>query len=468
MPNNQISFKIGRKLTEEESAALAVAKKLQDSGFETYWAGGAVRDELLGLEAHEVHDIDIATVAKPEEIKKIFPDSYDRGKAFGVVAARYGEFEFEITTFRKDIGIFDHRRPEKIEFSSAKLDAGRRDFTINGLFYDPVKAEIIDFVGGIKDLKTKTIRFIGEPAERIKEDYLRMLRAARFSCKLNFAIEKISAEEIKKNAPEIGQISAERLREELGKILLCRRRDEGILALDRLGLLKELLPEVVALKNISQPKEFHSEGDVFTHTLLALKNIGATDNEPLVWAVLLHDIAKPATIGYRSKIGKTSITFFEHDAESVKMATEILGRLKFSHHFINATTWAIGQHMRIVNAFRGMSQRKQEKLFSDPNIQLLLDLTKADLSASLRPDGKTEMKLYEDAVNLKEKFEREASIEEKEQAKKFSLVTGYDIMKILKIPAGPKIGQIKSQIEQQYLDGKINTRQEALKSLEKY
>lgn len=465
MLNNRISFKIDRELTEEESAAFTVAKKLQDKGFEAYWAGGAVRDELLGLEAH---DIDIATSAKPDEIKKIFSDSYDRGKSFGVMAVKIGDFEFEVTTFRQDIGVFDHRHPEKVEYSTAENDAKRRDFTINGLFFNPVKLEIIDYVNGIRDIKEKTIRFIGEADERIEEDYLRMLRAVRFVCRLNFKIEKNSVDAIKKNANEINEISAERIRDEMNKIFLCENRDEVFIKLNEWGLLKEILPEVERLRNISQPREFHSEGDVWTHTLLALKNIGKTLNEELIWAVLLHDVGKPETIGYRSQIGKTSITFFEHDVRGAQKAKEILERLKFSHHFINNVTWAIGQHMRIVHAFMGMSERKQQQLFSDPNVNLLLDLTKVDLSASLRPDGKAEMKLYEDALKLKEKFEHETSIEEKEQAKKFNLVTGQDIMEILKIPAGPKIGQIKNDLEQAYLESKINSRREALEMLEKY
>lgn len=468
----KIGFKINTKLSDEESAAFDITKILQDAGYETYWAGGAVRDLILGL---PVHDIDIATAAKPEEIKKLFPDSYDRGKAFGVVAVKRGEHEFEIATFRSDIGIADHRRPVKVEFTSSQRDAKRRDFTINGLFYDPIKAEIVDFVDGLTDIKRKIIRFIGEPIERINEDYLRMLRAVRFACRLDFDIEKLSYDAIKKNTTKINEISAERIREELSKMLLLKNRDLAIEQLNKIELLDEVLPELKKLKNVPQPKEFHSEGDVWTHTLLALKNIGETNSEELIWTVLLHDIAKPETIGYRSEKNKTSITFFDHDIKSAEMAEEILEGLKFSNHFSAKVSWAIRQHMRIINAFRGMSERKQKKLFSDPNIQLLLDLTKADLSASLRPasrqggpGGKVDLKMYNDAVALKEKFEKESSEEEKSQVKKFDLITGHDIMKILKLEPSPEVGRIKTEIETAYLDGKINTRADALKMLEKY
>lgn len=465
---NKIKFTIQEKSLQIERA-ISLVKKIKEHGFEAYFAGGAVRDLLLGL---PVHDIDIATSARPKEIKNIFANSYDKGKDFGVVgikskvAPTNGE-EFEITTFRSDIGTLDHRRPKKVEFSSAQEDALRRDFTINGLFFDPQSEEVIDFVDGLKDLKRKIVRFIGNPGERIEEDYLRILRAVRFCEKLGFHLEEETKKAIKQNALKIKEISAERIRDELNKILILPNRDTAIKELDNLGLLKEILPELKKTQNVPQPREFHSEGDVFTHILLALKNAQEA-REELIWAILLHDIAKPQTIGFRSKIGKTSITFFDHDKISCEMAEDILRRLCFSHHFIHSVTWAISQHMRIINAFRGMSERKQKKLFSDQNIELLLDLTKADLSASLRANSKPDMEMYEEAVKLKEKFQKEMSEEEKHQVKKFDLISGRDIMEILKLSPGPEVGKIKTDIEKTYLDGKINSRAEAIKILEKY
>jgi len=468
--NTKLNFKIDRKQTEEETAALDIVKTLQNAGYETYWAGGAVRDLILGL---DVHDIDIATAAKPEEIKKIFPEAYGRGKAFGVMAIKKKftptyEGDFEIATFRSDIGVADHRRPKAVEFTSSLHDAQRRDITINGLFYDPIKSEIIDHVNGLADIKRKVIRFIGEAQLRVNEDYLRMLRVIRFAIRLGFNIESRTFFAIKQNVEKISQISVERIREEISKMLLLKNRRQAIEKLDESGLLSIILPELKNLKNVAQPKEFHAEGDVWTHTLLALQNIGETNSEELVWTVLLHDIAKPQTIGFRSEKNKTAITFFDHDVQSAQMAEEILERLKFSHHFIDKVSWAIRQHMRIVNAFRGMSERKQKKLFSDPNIGLLLNLTQADLSASLRPNHEPDIKMYQDALVLCEKFEKETSEEEKHQVKKFDLVNGDDIMKILKISAGPEIGEIKTELEKAYLDGKINTREDALKLLGKY
>ena len=458
-------YKIERDLTDEESAAFAIVKTLQEAGFETYIAGGAVRDLILGV---ETHDIDIATAAKLEEIKKIFPSAEDRGKSFGVVAVKTSDYEFEVATFREDIGVSDHRHPESVKFTSAIKDAQRRDFTINGMFYNPATAEVIDYVDGLRDIKRKLIRFIGNPDDRLDEDYLRMLRAVRFSVRFGFEIEKESLLAIKNVVGSINEISVERIREEVGKMLLSDKRVEAIKLMDEIGLLDEILPELKSMKNVPQPREFHAEGDCFTHVLLALTNIGQTNSEELVWCVLLHDIAKPETIGYRAQKNKTSITFFDHDVQSAEKAQEILERFRFSAHFVKNVCWAIRQHMRIVHAFTGMSERKQKKLFVDPNIELLLDLTKADLSASLRPTHEPDMKMYEDALALRAKFEAETSEEEMNQVKKFDLVTGEDIMKNLKIEAGPQIGEIKDKLEQAYLDGKINTREDALKEMEKF
>ncbi len=455
-----IQFKLKRKPTSEEAAAFEIVKKLQEAGFETYIAGGAVRDFYLGNVAH---DIDIATAAKPEVIEKLFPKSYNRGKAFGVKAIKDGDFEFEVATFRVDIGTTDHRRPASVEFTTAENDAKRRDFTINALFYDPKKSQILDFVGGLEDLKNKIVRFVGLPKWRIDEDYLRMLRAIRFTHRLGFALDFEAAKEIKKEAKNINKISTERIRDELTAIITGPQRQQALMQMESLGLLKVILPELLALRDVAQPPEFHSEGDVWIHSLIALESLNEPSAE-LAWTVLLHDIAKPQTQAFREH-PKSKITFFEHDEESAKKAREILGRLRFSNEFIDACVWAISQHMRIIHAFQGMGERKQKRLFTHPHIELLLNLTRADLTASLRPNLKADLSMYNEALKKKQEFEKEASDEEKQQIKKFTLVTGQDIMEILKIPAGPKVGEIKNKIEQAYLEGKISTREEALKMI---
>ena len=463
----KIDFKIERPLSQEEKRGSIVLKTLQDKGFESYFVGGGVRDELMGNPAH---DIDIATSAKPGEVEEMFPNVYDRGKQFGVMAVQTGDHEFEVATFRSDIGIADHRRPEKVEFTSAEADAKRRDFTINGLFYDAQKEQIIDFVGGLEDLENKIIRFIGEPQERIDEDYLRMLRAIRFSSRFDFEIEKESHDKISENAEKISQVSAERIRDELTKMLVHPNRAKAIEQLSEIGLLKQILPELETLKGVEQPPEFHSEGDVWTHTLLALEKLPEGVDEVVAWTILLHDIAKPETKAERDH-PKSKITFFEHDAKSAQKAETILKRMKFSNDFIDEVTWAISQHMRIINAFhegnQQMSERKQAKLFLDPRIDTLLEATRADLSASVRPDGKADISMYENALKRKEEFQARPE-DEQEQVRKFSLISGKDIMEVLDIQQGPEVGRIKKDLEQSFLDGKISTRNEAMEKLETY
>lgn len=460
-------FKIERPLSAEEKKGAVILSRLQEKNFESYFVGGGVRDELMGNSAH---DIDIATAAKPEEIEELFSNCYDRGRKFGVMAVQSGEHEFEVATFRSDIGIADHRRPEKVEFTSAKVDAKRRDFTINGLFYNPQKSQIIDFVGGREDLQNKIIRFIGDPQARIDEDYLRMLRGVRFACRFDFEIEENSRKAIIQNKEKIKEVSAERIRDELTKMLIDKNRAKALEKLSEIGLLQEILPEAELMKGVQQPPEFHREGDVWTHTMLALENLPEEVDEVTAWTVLLHDIAKPETKGERDH-PKSKITFFEHDNLGAKKAAKILKRFKFSNGFIEKVSWVINQHMRIINAFREddqqMSERKQEKLFLDPNIDVLLEATKVDLSASVRPDGKSDLSMYEKALERKKYFQSRPE-DEKKQVKKFDLITGQDIMEILKIESGPKVGEVKSKIEQAYLDGKISTREEALKMIKGY
>lgn len=455
-----LNLKIERPLSEEEKIASEILLTLQKAGYESYFVGGGVRDELMG---NPTRDIDLATQAKPEEIERLFSCVYDRGKKFGVMAVQSGEYEFEVATFRNDIGILDHRRPEKVEFTSAENDAKRRDFTINGLFYDPEKSQIFDWVGGLRDLKDKIIRFIGDPEKRIAEDYLRMLRAVRFANRFNFSLEEKSKEAIIKNAPKIKEVSVERIAQELTKMLVDKNRVKSLEMLFDLKLLAQILPEIEELKGVQQPVEFHSEGDVWTHTLLALEKLNNPSPE-LVWTVLFHDIGKPQTQGFRDH-PKSKITFFEHDVISAEMAEKILKRLKFSNDFIDGCVWAISQHMRIIHAFSGMSERKQLKLFTHPHIDLLLNLTQVDLGSSIRPSGQPEMKMYEDAIQKRHNFQKQKETTEKNQVKKFTLITGNDIINILKIPAGPKVGEIKTKIEEKFLEGKISTRDEALKMI---
>ena len=274
------------------SVAASVVRKLQENGFVAYFAGGSIRDALRGTAPK---DIDIATSAKPDEVQKLFRRTVPVGLQFGVVRVLEGDFEFEVATFRSDGVYLDGRHPQFVEFSTPEKDAFRRDFTVNGIFYDPLKDKVIDFVGGREDLGRKLIRAIGLPSERFAEDRLRMLRAIRLASALVFEIESGTWSAIRAEANELLVVSPERVRDELLKILVDAHRLRGFDLLDKSGLLAVILPEVDALKGCEQPEQFHPEGDVFVHTRMMLGLLGPEASGVQALSVLLHDIGKPPT-----------------------------------------------------------------------------------------------------------------------------------------------------------------------------
>jgi poly(A) polymerase len=276
-----------------QKEATEIVRKLQDNNFEAYFAGGCVRDILLGLDPQ---DIDIATNAKADQVQELFPENVPIGKQFGVILVKGQKHQYEVATFREEGPYLDKRRPSSVKFSSAQNDAKRRDFTINGLFFDPVNQKIIDYVGGQEDIKKKTIRFIGDAKERIEEDNLRLIRAIRFKVTLNFQYSADTFDILTQNAPLITNVSSERLREEINKILLSKRRHIGMTELSQSRIIDYIIPEINKLKGVPQPIEYHHEGDVFTHTYLAIKSLPTDAPLHLVWAVLLHDIGKPSTL----------------------------------------------------------------------------------------------------------------------------------------------------------------------------
>jgi poly(A) polymerase len=275
-----------------ERTARAVVERLQNAGFEAFYAGGCVRDVLLGLVPK---DYDIATSARPEQVQALFSRTYAVGAHFGVIIVLKDGHEFQVATFRSDGVYLDGRRPVEVTYSSPRQDAERRDFTINGMFYDPVRDEVIDYVEGQKDLRMGVIRAIGDPASRFREDRLRLLRAVRFSATFGFGIEPATWEALRVNAPEIHAVSAERIREELVRIFTSPTRVRGFDLLDSSGLMARILPEIEALKGCEQPPQFHPEGDVFVHTRRMLELLPAETTLPLVFSVHLHDIGKPPT-----------------------------------------------------------------------------------------------------------------------------------------------------------------------------
>jgi poly(A) polymerase len=256
-----------RSLSPMENAARKIAARLREEGYMAYFAGGCVRDMMRGLTPK---DYDIASDARPEVVQRLFPRTYAVGAHFGVIIVMENDFQFEVATFRSDDAYIDGRRPSAVHFSSPKEDAARRDFTINGMFYDPVAEEVIDFVGGRADIAAKLVRAIGDPTKRFAEDRLRMLRAVRFATVLGYEIDKTTWEALVANAASINEISAERIRDELVRIFLSPNRVRGWDLLDSSGLTRAILPELEAMKGVLQPEQFHPEGDVFVHTRLML------------------------------------------------------------------------------------------------------------------------------------------------------------------------------------------------------
>lgn len=430
-----------------QTTATNLVRKLQNAGFKAYFAGGAVRDMLLGREAK---DIDIATSAKPQEIRGLFSKTIPIGEKFGVILASEKGHHFEIATFRSDSGYSDGRRPDYVTFSDAKEDVLRRDFTINGIFYDPVKNEFIDYIGGREDLDKRIIRFIGNADERIKEDYLRILRAVRFKNKLNFQYDTETFKALKRNKRSVKNISSERNRDELNKILDDKSRYASLRDLDEAGILDLLFPELSKCKGVRQPKDYHMEGDVFEHSLLAVKTLPPKAPLFVVWAVLLHDIGKPDTFFE----GKDRIHFNGHVFRSEELAKQILERLKFPNIERNIILWLVRNHM-IVGDIPKMRKSKKRLFILDPKMKWLLRVHKADAMGS----DPVDLSLYKKIKNLIEA----------ERGKKIPrvILTGDDVIKVLGIKPGPQVGKYLQKIHHAQLEGKIRTKKEAIKFLKK-
>jgi tRNA nucleotidyltransferase/poly(A) polymerase len=412
-------------------AAREVVARLSGQGHSAYFAGGCVRDLVRG----EIpKDIDIATAARPEEVQEI-----------GVIVVLENGFQFEVATFRSDGIYLDGRRPVEVHFSSAEEDAKRRDFTINGMFFDPTTDEIIDFVGGRADLEEKLIRAIGDPAQRFAEDRLRLLRAVRFATVLDFAIEPATWTALRQSAAQITEISAERIREELVRIFLSPNRQRGWDLLDESGLMRTILPEIETMKGCAQPEQFHPEGDVFRHTRLMLKLLPNEVSVPLVFSVLFHDVAKPPTATV-DEAGR--IRFNAHDRIGAEMTELIMERLRFSRDEIDATVEMVRQHMVFKDAPQ-MRVAKLKRFMARPTFAEELELHRVDCAASHRM-----MDNYEFLQRKREEFANEPIIPP-------PLVRGDDLI-ALGLKPGPKFGEILEAVETRQLEGSLTSREEAL------
>lgn len=426
------------KMTKQQKA-LQIVKTLKDKGFEAYFVGGCVRDLLRKKTAK---DFDIATSAVPKDIEKIFPKTIAVGAQFGVMVVLMEGDSFEVATFRADKGYKDGRHPTGVRFTDAKEDAVRRDFTVNGLFYDPTSKKVMDWVGGQKDLKLKLIRAIGDPKKRYEEDKLRMLRAVRFASVLGFKIEPKTFAAIKTLCKKIKVVSAERVRDELIKMFTGPNPALAMDLLDKSGLLKEVLPEVVKMKGVQQPKQFHPEGDVYVHTRLLMSQL-KSPSVVLAFGSLLHDIGKPATFKRSDRI-----RFNGHETVGAKMAEEILTRLRFSNDVKEQIVACVDGHMRFKDV-RQMRESTLKKFFQRPTFETELEQHRIDCLAS-----------HGDLSNWKFLKKKLKSLS-KEEIKPDPLLRGSDIL-ALGFQPGPLIGSILKAIEEGQLEGELKTRDEAL------
>jgi poly(A) polymerase len=425
-----------------EQTARVICSRLRGSGHIAYFAGGCVRDMVRGCTPK---DIDIVTDARPEQVQKIFPRTHAVGAHFGVIIVVENESQFEVATFRSDDVYLDGRRPTAVHFSSPEEDAKRRDFTVNGMFFDPESNTVIDFVGGRADLEAKLIRAIGQPAQRFAEDRLRLLRAVRFATTLDFQIEQKTWDALVASAPAITQISAERIRDELVRIFLSSHRLRGWDLLDASGLLRAIIPEIESMKGCAQPPQFHPEGDVFQHTRLMLELLPEKVSVPLVFSVLLHDVAKPPTASV-DEAGR--IRFNAHDRVGAEMTEQIMERLRFSRAEIDATVEMVRQHMVFKDVPR-MRVAKLKRFMARPTFEDELELHRVDCASS-----HAMLDNYDFLVRKKDEFANEPIIPP-------PLVTGDDLI-ALGMKPGPRFGEILEAVETRQLEGTLESREEAL------
>ena len=439
----------------------SIVQTLRQRGFQAYLVGGCVRDLLLG---REPKDYDVATNATPQQVMGIFPETYAVGAQFGVVlvpAPEEGEERgaesgvstevspkpcaVEVATFRSDIGYSDGRHPDEVRFSlDPREDVARRDFTINGMLLDPVSGEVLDFVGGRKDLEAGIIRTIGDAERRFGEDKLRMLRAVRFAARFEYAIEPATFAAMRKLASQIEVVSRERVRDELTRMLTEGHGRRAFLLLDESGLLKPILPEIAAMKGVEQPAEFHPEGDVFVHTLLLLENLPNPCPLTLAWGALLHDVGKPATF----RVAPDRIRFDSHVEVGVKIAEEICERMRFSNDETEQILALVDNHMRFGHVTR-MKESTLKRFLRMPGFDEHLALHRADCLASHRNLATYELIQQKRAEIPAEKM------------RPSPLMTGDDLISEGRVP-GPEFREILSAVEDAQLEGRLASRDAAL------
>jgi len=440
--------------SKHSKGAFDIVRKLRKVGHKAYIAGGAVRDALL---KRKVEDIDIATSAAPAKVKKLFLKTIPTGEKHGTITVRLGKMNYEVTSFRTESAYESRRRPKAVSFvASPEKDAKRRDFTLNALFYDPEASHILDFVGGLADLRRGLIRTVGSPDARLREDALRLMRAARFATVLNLSIERETRSAVKKNAKLIRKISAERIKAELDKIISSDRAPAGIGLLDELGLLQFILPELKDCQRVTQQKDKHAEGDVYTHSILSLENSESQDLATR-YATLFHDLGKVKTRAVKN--GK--ITFYKHPQEGSEIVKRVCGRLRFSKNDAEKIIWLVKSHM-VPDEFINMRPGTRRRWGLSPYFGDLLAVHKADAIASLGPNGAAshDTRPYEQGLKILKEIKSRPELGR-------PIISGNDVMKILKIKSGPSVGKILRHIEEKKLAGKFSSKKQALDYLQK-
>ncbi|HEY1424929.1 MAG TPA: HD domain-containing protein [Candidatus Acidoferrum sp.] len=425
--------------------ANSICDTLQGARFEAFLVGGCVRDILLG---REPADYDVATIATPDQVLQLFPDGVAVGAQFGVILVPRDGLKVEVATFRSDIGYTDGRHPDRVEYAkSAEEDVQRRDFTINGLVMRHDTGEVLDYVDGQADLRAGIIRAIGEPGRRFAEDKLRMLRAVRFAARFGYEIEHETFAAIRKHAKEIKQVSAERIREELTKLLTEGAAKNGFELLDLCWLLPLVLPEIAGMKGVEQPPQYHPEGDVWVHTLLMLGGLPAGCAATLAWGVLLHDVGKPATFRSAKETGDR-IRFDGHVEVGMAMAREILGRLRFSNQDTEQILSLVEHHMKFKDVER-MRQATLKRFVRLPHFDEHLELHRLDCLSSHR-----HLEAYQFVTDFIVRTPPEV-------VRPLKLVTGNDVLELGFAP-GPQIGKILETVEEAQLNGELASKEEAI------